>query len=87
MPCLAYKKRNGLAYNHTPLGYVRVGDELHRDRGEQELIARIMGWRRDGMSYGAIAKLLNAEGITGKQGGAFHASTIHKIVGNDLHRG
>ena len=82
---LQYKKRHGLAYNHTPLGYVRAGDELHRDRGEQELIARIMGWRRDGISYGAIAKRLNAEGITGKQGGAFHASTIHKIVGNDLH--
>ncbi len=25
--------------------------------------------------------------FTGKQGGAFHASTIHKIVGNDLHHG
>ena len=84
---LQYKKRNGLAYNHTPLGYVRAGDDLHRDRGEQELIARIMGWRRDGISYDKIAKLLNAEGITGKQGGSFHASTIHKIVGNDLHRG
>ncbi len=23
--------------------------------------------------------------ITGKNGGTFHASTIHKIVGNDLH--
>ncbi len=39
------------------------------------------------MSYGKIAGRLNAEGIKGKQGGAFHASTIHKIVGNDLHHG
>ena len=84
---LRYKKRHRQVYNHTPLGYVRAGNDLHRDLGEQELIARIMDWRRDGMSYGAIAKLLNAEGITGKQGGAFHASTIHKIVGNDLHHG
>jgi len=84
---LQYKKRQGLVYNHTPLGYVRDGDELHPDIGEQELIARIMDWRRGGISYGGIAKRLNAEGITGKQGGAFHASTIHKIVGNDIHHG
>ena len=45
-----------------------------------------MAWRGGGISYGAIAKRLNAEGITGKHGGAFHASTIHKIVGNDLHQ-
>jgi len=83
---LQYKKRRGLVYNHVPLGYVRNGDALHADIGEQELIARIMAWRRGGISYGAIAKSLNAEGITGKQGGAFHASTIHKIVGNDLHQ-
>ena len=45
-----------------------------------------MGWRRCGTSYNKIAKRLNAEGLTGKNGGTFHASTIHKIVGNDLHR-
>ncbi len=84
---LQYKKRQGLVYNHVPLGFTRDGDELHRDRGEQELVARIMDWRRGGVSYGGIARRLNAEGITGKQGGAFHASTIHKIVGNDLHHG
>ena len=46
---------------------------------------RGFAWRRDGISYNRIAKRLNAEGIRGKQGGAFHASTIHAIVGNDLH--
>ncbi len=29
---------------------------------------------------------LNEDGITGKLGGRFHASTISKIVGNDIHR-
>jgi DNA invertase Pin-like site-specific DNA recombinase len=84
---LQHKKRRGLVYNHAPLGYVRDGDELHPDIGEQEVIARIMDWRRSGVSYGGIAKRLNAGGIKGKQGGAFHASTIHKIVGNDIHHG
>jgi len=40
---------------------------------------------RVGISYAAIAKRLNAEGITGKQGGTFYASTIWKIAGNDIH--
>ena len=83
---LQHKKRRGLVYNHAPLGYVRNGDELHADEQEQAVIAQIMAWRRGGISYGGIAKRLNAEGITGKQGGTFHASTIHKIVGNDLHQ-
>ena len=38
-----------------------------------------------GMSYDRIAKRLNADGVTGKAGGKFYASTVHKIVGNDLH--
>ncbi len=83
---LAHKKRRGLVYNHAPLGYVRNGDKLHRDTGEQKVIMQIMDWRRGGVSYGRIAARLNAEGIKGKQGGTFHASTIHKIVQNDLHR-
>ena len=37
------------------------------------------------MSYDRIAKQLNAAGVTGKAGGKFYASTVHKIVGNDLH--
>ena len=45
-------------------------------------LSRLLG----GSSYGKIAKRLNAEGITGKHGGSFHASTIHKIVGNDLYQ-
>ncbi len=42
--------------------------------------------RHGGISYDKIAKRLNAEGITSKQGGTFDASTIWKIAGNDLHR-
>ena len=66
--------------------YVRAGAALHADEQEQAIIAKIMAWRRGGISYGKIAERLNAEGIKGKHGGAFHASTIHKIVGNDLHQ-
>ncbi len=41
--------------------------------------------REDALSYQKIASQLNADGIKGKEGGRFHASTILKIVGNDLH--
>ena len=46
---------------------------------------RILDLRGGGMSYDRIAKQLNADGVIGKAGGKFYASTVHKIVGNDLH--
>ena len=32
-----------------------------------------------------IAGTLNADGLHGKRGGQFHASTIRAVLGNDLH--
>jgi len=53
---------------------------------------RALVWpkRRRGASTGALG-VANlgyseiADGVTGKAGGKFYASTVHKIVGNDLH--
>ena len=39
----------------------------------------------DCVSMTGIAKLLNAEGIAGKNGGRWYATTISKILANDLH--
>jgi len=64
---------------------MRRGDELVEDEGEQRTVRRIFDLRVGGMSYDRIAKQLNADGVTGKAGGKFYASTVHKIVGNDLH--
>ena len=44
-----------------------------------------MAMRLDGMALGKIADTLNSDGITGKEGGRFYASTIQKIVGNEIH--
>ena len=55
------------------------------DAGEQRTVRRILDLRDGRMSYGKIAKQLNTDGVTGKAGGKFYASTVHKIVGNDLH--
>ena len=50
-------------------------------------ISPILARRAEGISYKRIADQLNDDGIAGKNGGRFYASTIHKIVGNDLHAG
>jgi len=82
---LQHKRSRRQVYNHTPLGFVRDGDTLVPDAGEQLVVEKILAMRTEGMSYGKIAAGLNEDGITGKLGGRFHASTIQKIVANDLH--
>jgi len=82
---LQHKRAKRRVYNHVPLGFVRAGDQLVPDQGEQEVVEKILAMRAGGMAYGKIATALNDDGITGKLGGRFHASTISKIVGNDLH--
>ena len=64
---------------------MRQGDKLVPDAGEQRTVRRIFDLRGGGMSYDRIAKQLNADGVIGKAGGKFYASTVHKIVVNDLH--
>ena len=64
---------------------MRQGNELVPVNGEQRTVWHILDLRGGGMSYDRIAKQLNADGVTRKAGGKFYASTVHKIVGNDLH--
>ena len=64
---------------------MRQGDKLVPDAGEQRTVRRIFDLRDGGMSYDRDAKQLNADGVTGKAGGKFYASTLPKIFGNDLH--
>ena len=82
---LATLRARQQVYNHVPLGYTRQGDQLVVEPGEQETIQQIMALRDGGLSYKRIADQLNDDGVAGKNGGRFYASTIHKIVGNDLH--
>ena len=48
---------------------MRNGDDLVPDAGEQRTVRRILDLHGAGMSYGRIAKQLNADGVTGKAGG------------------
>ena len=84
---LATKRGRLHVYNHVPLGYTRQGDQLVVEPGEQEIVQQIMALRGQGISYKRIADQLNDDGVAGKNGGRFYASTIHKIGRNDLHAG
>ena len=61
--------RAGSGYAPIPLGFMRQCDMLVPDAGEQRTVRRILDLRGGGMSYGRIAKKLNADGVTGKAGG------------------
>ena len=77
---LAHKKASGKVYSNSVLGFDRDGQNLVENETEAALIARIQTLRTDGLSYQAIADMLNAEGKTGKRGGRFHACTIRTLL-------
>lgn len=85
---LRHKRAKGEAFNHTPLGFDRIEEQaggktvarLVPNAAELATVARIKAARAGGASLGGIAAALNADGIKGKQGGAFHASTIAKVL-------
>jgi len=82
---LQHKKSKLEAYSPTPYGYRRLGNQLITDALEQEIIHRIQSLREGGRSLREIASALNAEGVPTKNGGSWHASTVHYILGNGLH--
>ncbi|MGG5890993.1 recombinase family protein [Falsiroseomonas sp. HC035] len=82
---LQFKKRQRAVYGPIPLGFAREGDNLVRDEREALLVARIRLLRDQGVPLRKIANALNADGITGKAGGRFYASTVQAILGNTIH--
>jgi len=83
---MAYKKAHGEVYAPTPFGYDRAGDRLVINTGEGMVIRKVRRWRMDGDSLHRIAARLNDQGVPGKQGGRWYASTIRYLLGNELHR-
>lgn len=47
---------------HAPYGWRRVDSQLVSDPFEQLVIARMRAWHSEGLTYGAIARRLNAGG-------------------------
>jgi DNA invertase Pin-like site-specific DNA recombinase len=49
--------------------------------GERALIKRMRSLRHDGLSYSALAKILNREGVPSRRGKLWHGTTVRKILG------
>jgi len=68
-----------------PLGYVNQDGELIRDPKAYKVVEQIKQYYSQGYSYGKIANRLNKDGIVGSKGGKFYASTIHKVIKNEIY--
>jgi site-specific DNA recombinase len=77
---LAHKKAIGEKYAPVPFGYKEIEGRLEAVESESKLVADINRQRQAGHTLQSIADTLNTLGITGKQGGKWHPSTIKCIL-------
>ncbi len=79
---LEYKRQQRQPTSHPPLGFQPNGSRESMVPVPRELVIvrRILRHWRLGQSYRAIAANLTAEGVTTKQGGRWHHSTVAKVV-------
>jgi site-specific DNA recombinase len=80
--------RGGFAGGSAPYGYERdLEGGLIPVAHEAEIIRKIFSLRAEGAGYLRIAQALNTDGIRGKRGGQWNASTIRYILDNPKYRG
>lgn len=82
---MQHLKARRLAYSPTPYGYDRSGDQLTPNSVEQSVVAEIARMRREGNTLVEITANLNARSIPTKRGGNWTATTVRRILLNDLH--
>jgi DNA invertase Pin-like site-specific DNA recombinase len=76
------RKHNRLISSRIPLGYdlATDGTTLVPNQTEQAAITRIVERRATGMTLGAIARSMVAEGVATKQGGQWSPKTVLAIL-------
>ena len=77
---LAHKKAKGEKYGAVPFGYRDVDGLLIEVPEELQILADITAMREQGRTLRYIASHLNNQGIKGKNGGLWYASTISYIL-------
>ena len=83
---LGHKKSHLQVYGPVPYGFERQGDLLVSVAAEQAAIEQMRAWRQAGSTLRQIAALLNQKGVRTKAGGRqWYASTVQKVLDNDLH--
>ena len=77
---LAHKKAKGEVYAPVPFGFDAIEGRLVEVKRESRIVAEIMRQRAAGVSMNEIASNLNAQGIQGKRGGKWFASTVRYVI-------
>lgn len=77
---LAHKKTKGEVYSPTPFGFDAIEGRLVEVRREAKIVGEILRQREAGLSLADIADSLNTQGIEGKRGGRWYASTVRYLI-------
>ena len=77
---LAHKKAKGEKYGPVPFGFEEVAGRLVEVHLETQAVAAIVRMRKKGLPFRQIADRLNTNGIAGKRGGQWHASTVRYVI-------
>lgn len=79
------KKNKKVYCAFPPLGFKNQDGVLVRDPKALELVDTITKLKANGYSLRQIAEHFNSQGIRGSKNGKFHASTIQKILNNNIY--
>ena len=79
------KKNKKVYCAYPPLGFKNQDGVLVRDPKELELVNTVTTLKAKGYSLRQIANHFNSQGIKGSKNGKFHASTIQKILNNNIY--
>ena len=77
---MAHKKAKGEKYAPVPFGYSEVEKRLVVVQAEAQIVMEILAKRKAGTSMQKIADALNEQGVIGKQGGKWYASSVKCIL-------
>ena len=79
------KKNKKVYCAFPPLGFKNQDGVLVRDSKGLEIVETITVLKAEGYSLRQIANHFNSQGIKGSKNGKFHASTIQKILNNNIY--
>jgi len=76
------RRTNRRISSRIPLGYdlAEDGNTLLENKAEQQVVAKICKWRKEGRTMASIAQSLSDARVPTKTGGVWHPSTIRGIL-------
>lgn len=84
---LQWKKKNGEDLGTPPWGFQMNDKRLEKKEDELEIVGEIKKLRRKRLTFRAIARQLNEQGIPSKQGKSWHPGTVHSILKSQRYKG